>query len=116
MNKIKIATISILVLLQVMNMFDDTLPLWVVAISLPILLAMFIILNVEAFKIKGAIKKATLWVDGGLGLWILFMVLKEYYLLPKFLVSGYSGYYLSGAMFIMLEALIIAVLINAYKE
>lgn len=98
------------------NMFREILPGWVMAIVIPIILAMFIVLNIEAFKIKGLIKKLTLWVDAGLGLWVLLMTLSEYLLLPRFMVSGYSGFYLSGALILIFEALIIAVLINAYKE
>lgn len=116
MKKIKIATISMLVLLEIVNMFREILPGWVMAVVISILLAMFIILNIEAFKIKGLIKKLTLWVDVSLGLWVLFRVLSEYFLLPSFMISGYSGYYLSGTLILMFEALIIAVLINAYKE
>lgn len=116
MKKIKIATISTLVLLGIVNMFREILPGWVMVIVLPILLVMFIILNIEAFKIKGFIKKLTLWVDVGLGLWVLFMILSEYFLLPSFIMSGYSGYYLSGTLILMLEALIITLLINVYKE
>lgn len=116
MKNIKITTISILVLLQMLIILNDTLSWLVSLIGMLVFIGMFVWMNIEAFKIKNRIKKLVVLVDIVFGVLVLYAVLSDYYLLPRFMVYGYAGLYVSGTLLLLLEAAVLAVLIRAYKE
>lgn len=110
MKKLKISIITLLVLFGIFGMFLNIIPMWLGLSMTVIALCMFVLLNIEVFKLKGVIKKLVVYADIALGLAVaLCLVPLDSNL---YLVSHYTIDFL----LLVITGLLVAVLVNTYKE
>ena len=109
MNKIKISSIILMTCLLVTFIFDALVPVWLGVLMGALSIIMLVLLNVEMFKIKGAIKKIVLYADTIVG---LFLIL-------TFIPTGFISYtvnnFLSHSLVFVFAGLLIAIIVNAFK-
>lgn len=112
MKKIKITSIALLILLSTYIMFWDIMN----GAEMLLLVASFgvlIWLNIEAFKIKGAIKKLVIKAD------IIFLstfLLTVISILPGVPNITLIFNFIVCFAFLAFQGFVVAVLVNAYKE
>lgn len=109
MKKIKISTIVLLTCLSLTFIFDATIPVYLGIIIGFLSLVMLVLLNIEMFKVKGAIKKLILYMD----------VIVGFFLILTFIPNGLIDYgvnnFLSHSLIFIFIGMLIVILINAYN-
>ncbi|KKR43818.1 MAG: hypothetical protein UU10_C0012G0015 [Parcubacteria group bacterium GW2011_GWF1_40_6] len=109
MNKIKISAIVLIACLALTFIFDTLIPIWL-GISMGALSAvMLVLLNIETFKVKGAIKKFALYADAIVGLFLILTFM------PTGIISYTVNNFLSHSLVFVFAGLLIAILLNAYS-
>lgn len=90
--------------------FDALIPAWL-GISIGALsLIMFVLLNIEMFKIKGLTKKIVLYMDVIVGLFLILTFI------PNRFINYNVNDFLSHSLVFIFVGLLIAILVNAYRE
>jgi ABC-type molybdate transport system permease subunit len=110
MNKIKISTIVLIACLLLTFIFDTLIPIWL-GISMGVLsVAMLVLLNIETFKIKGVIKKLSLYADVIVGLFLILTFI------PTGIISYSVNNFLSHSLVFVFAGLLIAILVNENRQ
>lgn len=112
MSKIKISSITLLVLFGITTVFLNIIPTWLGLIMAIVGICMFILLNIEAFKIKGLIKTLVMWADITIGLSIVSGILNTNVETSLFFIT----HQLINVFLLIFVGLIIAILVNLYKK
>lgn len=110
MNKIKLSAIVLIACLLLTFIFDALIPMWL-GITMGVLsVVMLVLLNIETFKVKGAIKKLSIYANAIVG---LFLVL-------TFIPIGFINYgvnnFLSHSLVFVFAGLLIAILVNENRQ
>jgi len=109
MNKIKISVIVLIACLLLTFIFDALIPMWL-GVSLGVLsVAMLVLLNIETFKVKGVIKKLSLYADAIVGLFLILTFI------PTGIISYSVNNFLSHSLVFAFTGLLIEILVNAYS-
>lgn len=109
MKNIKISTIVLIACLLLTFIFDSLIPIWL-GISIGALSAvMLVLLNIETFKVKGAIKKLSLYADAIVGLFLILTFI------PTGIISYNVNNFLSHSLVFVFAGLLIAILVNTYS-
>jgi len=114
MNKIKISTITIISLLALDLVSLNIYPWWSIFPMLIIGIVAFVILNIEAKKVQLLIGKLVSWID-----YLLIPLLAIVLFTDTATESNFFYflfYYVFRLLFLVIAGLLIAVLVNAYKE
>jgi hypothetical protein len=110
MKKLKISIITLLVLFGIFGMFLNIIPMWLGLSMTVIALCMFVLLNIEVFKLKGLIKKLVVYADIALGLSVALC------LVPLDSNLYLASHYTVDLLLLVIAGLLVAILVNAYKE
>lgn len=109
MTNIKIPTIFLLASFGIYFVLFNLLGWLEIPIAL-VCLCVFVFLNIGAFGVKGAIKKLVLWADLALALFVGVA------LLPNWQGTYFVVRYFMGIFILVFAGLLVAVLVNAYRE
>ena len=109
MKNIKISTIVLIACLLLTFIFYSLIPVWL-GISMGVLsVAMLVLLNIETFKLKGVIKKLSLYADAIVGLFLILTFI------PTGIISYNVNDFLSHSLVFIFAGLLITILVNAYS-
>jgi len=111
MKNIKISSTTLLVLFGLFLELQDIITGELVALYILLSSCLFIFLNIEAFKIKGIIKKLVIDIDVFLVIMIIAVFLPE---------EGRGSYIIRNVsidlILLVIAGLLVAILVNAYKK
>lgn len=110
MQKIKIYAVVVLASYGASYAFLNIIPIWLGILLVLASLVSLILMNIGALKVKGIIKKLTILADIALGLVALL------FFVPRELSIYVASHYLANFFLFVFVGLIIAILVNAYKE
>jgi len=91
-------------------MFLNVIPVWLGLAMTLVALCMFVLLNIEAFKTKELVKKLVIYADIILGLAIVLC------LIPQGSSLYIESHYSVDLLLLVIAGLLIAILVNSYKE
>jgi len=109
MNKIKISSIILTTCLLIIFIFDALVPVWLGILMGALSIIMLVLLNVEMFKIKGAIKKIVLYADTIVGLFLILTFI------PTGIISYGVNNFISHSLVFVFALLLIVILVNVYR-
>lgn len=110
MQKIKISSIVLLVILGIFFVFINIIFVWLGLTMALISLFMLILLNIEAFKTRGIIKKIIIYTDTTFILMILLT------LVPQESEFSLVSHYSIDSLLLVFTGFLISILVNVYKE